>query len=58
MSEEKRLRDYRQEQFVRLGFTDENAALLATWEVDWHKAEDLLNAGCPHDTALSILQPD
>lgn len=54
---DRELHKYRVEMFVKLGFSDLDAATLADGKVDWHEAEKLLAAGCDHATAVDILRP-
>ena len=46
---------WRFEQFVSLGFDDENACLLAESDADLHRARSLAAVGCPLSVALQIL---
>ena len=47
---------WRFEQLVVVGFSADDAAILASHvEVDLHRASDLVNRGCSHETALRIL---
>ena len=53
--EEHRVRRWRLDQFVGLGFTQAVAAMLTTSPVDLAAARKLVGAGCPHETAARIL---
>ncbi len=53
--EEHRVRRWRLDQFVGLGFTQAVAALLTTSSVDLAAARKLVGAGCPVETAARIL---
>lgn len=46
---------YRKEEFERFGFASYVAEYLASTQIDLHRMEDLLKAGCAHDVALRIL---
>jgi len=47
---------WRFEQLVVVGFSATDAAILASHvEVDLHRAIDLVQRGCSHETALRIL---
>ena len=47
---------WRFEQLVAAGFAAGEAAILASHvEIDLHCATDLVDRGCPHETALRIL---
>lgn len=48
---------WREQQFLRLGFSRSDAILLAQDEVDWHQAQDLLERDCPHHFAMLLLLP-
>lgn len=43
------------EQFLEMGFGEEEADFLATSEVDYREAKALIDQGCPHQLALEIL---
>lgn len=47
--------NWRQERFVAMGFDAHDADNLAETNIDLHRMEDLLNAGCGHDLAIEIL---
>lgn len=47
--------DWRDEEFVRMGFANYVASFLASTRIDLHEMETLLNRGCPHDIACQIL---
>jgi hypothetical protein len=53
--EEHRVRRWRLDQFVGLGFTQAVAALLTSAPVDLAAARKLVGAGCPLETAAQIL---
>jgi hypothetical protein len=53
--EEEQVWCWRFEQFVRLGFDDENACLLAESDADLNRARSLAAVGCPRPVALQIL---
>jgi hypothetical protein len=44
--------------FERQGFDAAQRATLRAWRIDPHNTEPLVNAGCPYDLVLRILQPD
>lgn len=46
---------WRQRQFRAFGFVDYTADLLAGTRIDLHHMKNLLDKGCPHDLAMSIL---
>jgi hypothetical protein len=54
-AEEHRVRRWRLDQFVGLGFTQAVAAMLTSAPVDLHLARRLVGAGCPLETAARIL---
>lgn len=55
-TEDERVACWRLEQLVRAGYGEVEALLLAELgDVDLHVAADLLQRGCPVDTALRIL---
>lgn len=58
LSEDERVELWNLEQFTRMGFNGIQTANLLSWGTDAHKAQDLINAGCDHELALLILQPD
>jgi hypothetical protein len=53
--EEERVSQWRFEQFLTLGFGEEDASLLSESEVDLNRARSLIRAGCPHSLAHKIL---
>ena len=56
ITEDERVACWRVEQLVRAGYGEVEALLLAELgDVDLHVAVDLLQQGCPVDTALRIL---
>jgi hypothetical protein len=42
-------------QYSHLGFSPEQIALCLVDGIDYHEAAKLVNAGCDHETALTIL---
>ena len=47
---------WRFEQLVVVGFSAGDAAILASHvDIDLHRAADLVQDGCPHETAFRIL---
>lgn len=46
---------WRRQMFLDLGFTVRQSRRLAEIAADWHRAEALLVAGCPTDTAFDLL---
>jgi tRNA(His) 5'-end guanylyltransferase len=54
-SEEELVSKWRLDQFLTLGFSDENACLLAESDVDLNRARSLVAAECPLTVALQIL---
>ncbi len=53
--EQGQVRSWRREQFVRLGFSEAQALLLADSDADLGQARYLLNRGCSSALALQIL---
>jgi hypothetical protein len=51
-----RVRRWRREQFIELGFTHSDAAALARSAADLHEARKLISCGCAHSTALRIVR--
>jgi hypothetical protein len=51
-----RVRLWRREQFVELGFTLSEAAALARSAADLHVARKLIACGCAHSTAVRIMR--
>ena len=51
-----RVRLWRREQFVELGFSLSEAAALAKSAADLHEARKLISCGCAHSTALRIVR--
>jgi hypothetical protein len=41
--------------FLKLGFPELEASILAESDADWHEAKDLIDHGCPVDIAYDIL---
>jgi hypothetical protein len=54
-TEQERVRGYRLEQYLRMGFDVEQAEAFSRENVDWHEVEQLLLHGCTHRLALRIL---
>ena len=55
LDEEDLVSEWRFDQFHRLGFSDEQATLLAESDGDLNRARSLIDAGCPLIVALQIL---
>ena len=53
--EDRRIAQWRFDQFHSLGFGPVEAALLAASDADLHRARSLVAAGCPLHLALKIL---
>ncbi len=53
--EDRRVIDWRYDQFRALGLGDEDAWLLAGAGADLHLVRTLVGAGCPQDLALRIV---
>ena len=53
--EDRRVADWRYDQFRTLGFGDEDAWLLEGAGADLHVVRTLVGAGCPHHLALRIV---
>lgn len=53
--EERRVRDWRLERLLELGFDVDQALALLNVRADWHDAETLLALGCPHAQAMHLL---
>jgi hypothetical protein len=51
-----RVRLWRRERFVELGFTVSEAAALARSTADLHEARKLISCGCAHSTAVRIMR--
>jgi hypothetical protein len=51
-----RIRHWRRDQFMELGFPVSDAAMLAKSGADLHETRSLLAAGCAHKTALRIVR--
>lgn len=45
---------WRVDRLVRMGFTGEQVAALLEANVDLHEAEQLVQAGCPHELVVQI----
>jgi hypothetical protein len=54
-TERLRIRRWRFEQFVRLGFTESDSAVLAKTTVGVAMVRRLISAGCPTETASRIV---
>jgi hypothetical protein len=47
---------YRQRRFLQAGFTESQASAMAPRrDIDMHSVRNLVDAGCPHDTAFDIV---
>jgi hypothetical protein len=55
IEEEERVSCWRFEQFLQLGFGEQDACLLSDSDVDLNRARSLIRAGCPHNLAPKIL---
>jgi len=53
--EERLVYAWRRRQFLGLGFGRGEAQILAMGGADWHRARELLAAGCPHELVFRIL---
>jgi hypothetical protein len=51
-----RVRRWRREQFIGLGFSLSEAVALARSAADLHEARKLISCGCAHATALRIMR--
>lgn len=55
-TEKERVEHWRAEELVRAGYDPSDAvALAARHDIDLHLAVELVEQGCPHDTAIDIL---
>jgi hypothetical protein len=55
-TEQERVEHWRAEELVRAGFDPSDAiALAARHDIDLHLAIELVEQGCPHETAIDIL---
>lgn len=55
-TEQDRVEHWRAEELVRAGFDPSDAiALAARHDIDLHLAIELVEQGCPHETAIDIL---
>lgn len=52
---DEKVASYVEQRLERYGFSREQAALLVEAGVDWHKAVDMLRAGCPPSMVVDIL---
>ena len=50
-----RVLDWREVEFVRLGFLGHDASALAATRIDTHQMEKLISSGCSHELAWRIL---
>lgn len=57
LTEDERVYRWRLHQFKTMRFEHTEADLLAASNVDLRTAERLIDAGCPHRLAISILTP-
>lgn len=55
VTEQEKIQTWREQRITALGYEPEIAEVCALAEVDWHKLHDLIQAGCPLDTAIRIL---
>jgi hypothetical protein len=53
-NETTRVRAWRQQRFVALGYPLSRATLLASTAIDIHEVEHLIDRGCPLDLAVRI----
>jgi hypothetical protein len=51
-----RIRHWRRDRFMELGFSHTDASALAKSKADLHETRSLLAAGCAHGTALRIVR--
>lgn len=56
LDETLRVRDWRRDQFLELGFTLSDAEALAKSSADLHQARKLVSAGCERATAFRIVR--
>ena len=55
-TEQERVENWRAEELVRAGFDPSDAiALAARHDIDLHLAIELVEQGCPYETAIDIL---
>jgi hypothetical protein len=54
--EQLRVRHWRRDEFIELGFTLSDASALAKSTADLTLGRQLIAAGCPHPTAFRILR--
>ena len=55
-TEQERVEHWRAEELVRAGYDPSDAiALAARHDIDLHMAVELVEQGCPHETAIDIL---
>jgi hypothetical protein len=55
-TEQERVEHWRAEELVRAGFDPSDAiALAARHDIDLHLAVELVEQGCPYETAINIL---
>ena len=56
VTEQERVEHWRAEELVRAGFDPSDAiALAARHDIDLHLAVELVQQGCPYETAIDIL---
>jgi hypothetical protein len=55
-NEQLRVRIWRRDRFLQLGFPLSDAAALAKSAADIHEARKLVSAGCTHATAFRIIR--
>lgn len=51
-----RIRHWRRDQFMELGFSVSDASRLAKSDADLHETRSLIAAGCTHATAFRIVR--
>jgi hypothetical protein len=51
-----RIRHWRRDRFMELGFSHSDASALAKSSADLHETGDLIAAGCAHETAFRIVR--
>jgi hypothetical protein len=55
-TERERIEHWRAEELIRAGYTPSDAvALAARHDIDLHLAVELVQRGCPYETAIDIL---
>jgi hypothetical protein len=51
-----RIRQWRRDQFMELGFSVSDASALAKSDADLHETRNLIDEGCTHATAFRIVR--